>query len=431
MTNLGKFIGDWSTQYKGYNKNVKLFLLSSILFNIGMGIFMIIYNYYIRELGFDEQVNGKVIAMTATAQAIMLLPAGIISDRFGRRKIIFTGVLFSAIVFFSRAILVDESLLLMTAFLSGLFMAFIQVSTIPLLAENSTEKQRVHLFSFNFAIMMIANVLGNTFGGGLSDIFQALFSITAVSSIRITLLIGAIFTLSSIFPLLKIHERKKTAIEIKERRSYFQLIKTNKKGVKIILLFAVAQLIIGFGSGLVIPYLNLYFTDRFLVSNSLVGIILSLGQGMTAVAMLIGPLVVSRFGEVRAVVFLQLMSIPFLLITAYTENLTLAVLGFLFRQALMNAGNPIQMSLMMRSVDDSMKGLANSLGQMVFSLGWAVMGPVSTGIVMVYGAYYGYAIVFSITGFLYVIASTYFFFVFRNVDRNKPQEISATTKPAG
>ncbi|MFN7251871.1 MAG: MFS transporter [Anaerobacillus sp.] len=428
---MGNFIGGWSTQFKGYNKNIRLFLLSSILGHIGMGIFMIIYNYYIRELGFDEQVNGKVIAMTATAQAIMLLPAGILSDRFGRKKIIFWGGLLSAITLLSRSLFIDESVLLTAAFLSGIFMAFIQVSTIPLLAENSNEKQRVHLFSFNFAIMMVANVIGNMLGGGLSDIFQNIFSLDAVTSIRITLVVGSVFFFASLVPLVKIHEQKKTAKQIKERKSYVELIKTNKKGVKIILFFAIAQIIIGFGSGLVIPYLNLYFTDRFEVSKSLVGLILSLGQAMTAVAMLIGPAVVARFGEVRAVVILQLASIPFLLLTAFTENLTFAVVGFLFRQALMNAGNPIQMSLMMRSVDDSMKGLANSVGQMVFSLGWAVMGPVSTGIVMLYGAYYGYAIVFSITGALYVVASVYFFFIFRNVDRPKVEEVSITTKPAG
>ncbi len=396
-----------------------------------MGIFMIIYNYYIRELGFDEQVNGKVIAMTATAQAIMLLPAGILSDRIGRKKVIFIGGLFSAIVLLGRSLFVDESLLLTAAFLSGLFMAFIQVSTIPLLAENSTEKQRVHLFSFNFAIMMVASVIGNMLGGGLSDGLQAFLSMDPVTSIRVTLIIGSLFFFSSLIPVIKIRERIKTKAEVKEKKSYLQLLKSNKKGVKIILLFAVAQMIIGFGSGLVIPYLNLYFTDRFEVSKSLVGIILSLGQAMTAVAMLIGPLVVSRFGEVRAVVILQLLSIPFLLLTAFTENLTFAVIGFLFRQALMNAGNPIQMSLMMRSVDDSMKGLANSVGQMVFNLGWAVMGPVSTGIVMLYGAYYGYAYVFSITAGLYIIGSVYFYFVFRNVDKPMVEQVSVTTKPAG
>src|SRR5690606_21722737 len=109
----------------------------------------------------------------------------------------------------------------------------------------------------------------------------------------------------------------------------------------------------------------------------------------------------------------------FLLLTAYTQNLWLAAIGFLFRQALMNAGNPIQMSLMMSKVDDSVKGLANSVNQMVFNLGWALMGPVSTGIVIQYGSYWGYATVFTITAILYFIGSLYFYIVFRTYNKQK------------
>ncbi|MBU9712976.1 MFS transporter [Evansella tamaricis] len=407
------FVGGWSKQFKGYNQNVRLFLLSSILAHIGMGIFMIIYNYYIRELGYDDQMNGSVIAMQSIATALLLLPAGILSDRVGRKKVILIGAVFAATSLLFRSVLSLEILLLGTAFMTGLFMAFIQVSSIPLLAENSTEKQRVHLFSFNFAIIMVANVIGNTLGGTLSDFFNYIVGFSPLWSIRLTLLIGAAFFFAALIPILKIREDRKLREENAQDRSFKRLFKTQRQGIKIILLFAVAQILIGFGSGLVIPYLNLYFVDRFEISHSLVGIIISGGQAMTAVALLIGPAVVSRVGEVRAVVMLQLMSIPFLLITAYTQNIYWAIFGFLFRQALMNAGNPIQMSLMMRSVDNSIKGLANSVGQAVFQLGWAVMGPVSTTIVMVYGAYSGYAIVFSITGVLYVVGTVYFFVVFR------------------
>ncbi|MBU9722178.1 MULTISPECIES: MFS transporter [Bacillaceae] len=419
---MGKFVGDWSTQFKGYNKNVRLFLLSSILAHIGMGIFMIIYNYYIRELGYDDQMNGSVIAMQSIATALLLLPAGILSDRIGRKKVIYVGAVFAAFSLLLRATLSIEILLLGSAFMTGMFMAFIQVSSIPLLAENSTEKQRVHLFSFNFAIIMVANVIGNTLGGTLSDFFNYIVGLTPLWSIRISLLVGAVFFFSALIPIRKIREDRKLSVETKQDRSFKKLFKTHRQGIKIILLFAVAQIIIGFGSGLVIPYLNLYFVDRFEVSHSLVGLIISGGQAMTAVALLIGPLVVARLGEVRAVVVLQLLSIPFLLITAYTQNIYWAVFGFLFRQALMNAGNPIQMSLMMRSVDNSIKGLANSVGQAVFQLGWAVMGPVSTTIVMVYGAYSGYAIVFSITATLYVIGTLYFFIVFRKPLKQQPDQ---------
>ncbi|MDG5788929.1 MFS transporter [Evansella sp. AB-P1] len=410
---MGSIVGDWSTQFKGYNKNVRLFLVSSILAHIGMGIFMIIYNYYIRELGYDDQMNGSVIAMQSIGTALLLLPAGILSDRIGRKKVIYVGAIFAACSLLLRAVLSAEVLLLGTAFMTGLFMAFIQVSSIPLLAENSTEKQRVHLFSFNFAIIMIANVIGNTLGGTSSDFFHYIIGLDPLWSIRLTLLIGAGFFFSALIPIMKIREDRKITNKTIQDRSFKKLFKTHRQGIKIILLFAVAQLLIGFGSGLVIPYLNLYFVDRFEVSHSIVGIIISAGQAMTAIALLIGPAVVSKVGEVRAVVMLQLMSIPFLLLTAYTQNLFWAIFGFLFRQALMNAGNPIQMSLMMRSVDDSIKGLANSVGQAVFQLGWAVMGPVSTTIVLMYGAYSGYAIVFSITGVLYVVGTVYFFIVFR------------------
>ncbi|MDQ0206647.1 MFS transporter [Alkalicoccobacillus murimartini] len=420
---MTQFASTWIQQIKKYNKNIRLFLFSSFLLNVGMGIFMVIYNYYIRELGYSDDVNGRVIAIQATATAIALLPVGLMSDRIGRKRLIVIGavaVMFSLIL---RSVGVSEDLLISGAFMTGFFMAFIQVTSIPLLAENSKESERVHLFSLNAAFMMAANVIGNLLGGIVTDSLHVWFDFTMLESVRITLLIGVLIVCFGLMPLFKIKEERKIH-EIKTRRlSGWKQLAEKKESLKLIGLFAIASILIGFGSGLVIPYLNLYFTDRFDISYSLVGIILALGQGMTAVAMLIGPSVVKRFGEVKAVVILQLGSLPFLLLSAYTEILWLAVIGFLFRQALMNAGNPIQSALMMRIVDPSMRGLANSIGQMVFQLGWAVMGPVSMGIVLLYGSYTGYAIVFSITAGLYLIGSIYFYFVFGRRVKHTPEAL--------
>ena len=401
--------------------------MTNISTQIAMGIFMIIYNFYIRELGYSEQVNGNIIAMTALASAIILVPAGIISDKLGRKKIMGIGIVITTIMLFSRSLLELESLLVGSAFLMGISMAFIQVSAIPWLAENSTQAQRVHLFSFHFAIMMAANVIGNLTGGFFTDIFLYAFQMSSLWSVRLTLLIAGVIFLLGLLPILKMEEKRKPRVEIKQKVPLRKMFIRNKSQFKLIVLFAIAQLLIGFGSGLVVPYLNLYFADRFQANNSIIGIVLSLGQAATAVAMIIGPIVVKKVGEVRAVVILQLSSLPFLLITAYTENLWIAAIGFLFRQALMNAGNPIQMSLMMERVDDSMKGLANSVNQMVFNLGWAIMGPVSTSFVLIYGSYWGYAYVFTVTAGLYLIGSTYFYLVFKGVPFVKVQKTMAKT----
>src|SRR5699024_6686009 len=126
----------------------------------------VVYNFYIRELGFSQDVNGKIIALTALATAIILVPAGMLSDRVGRKKIMTFGVMASGIILFMRGMMEGESVLLTTGFLTGLTTAFLQVSAIPWLAENSTPVQRVHLFSLNAALMTVANVIGSLLGGG-------------------------------------------------------------------------------------------------------------------------------------------------------------------------------------------------------------------------------------------------------------------------
>jgi len=402
----------WYHTIRTYPVNIKKFIWANAFLQIGLGMFSVMYNLYIKSIGFSELVNGRVISMQSLATAIMLIPAGFIGDRFGRKYLLLYGSLLSGFTLIIRSLIETQSLLVFFAFLTGLFYSFVQVSMVPFMADYSKDLDRVSLFSFNFAMQMAANMIGNILGGILSDGIEGLFHLPEEYSLKITLMIGAIFFLISVIPLWQIKEKKRTMKKQSKEQWNFR---KNKDQFIIIMKFTTASLIIGSGSGLVIPYLNLYFRDRFDASYSSIGFVVSLGQLATALAMLIGPALVKRVGEVKGVVILQLSSIPFLLLTGYTKIYVVAILGFLFRQALMNAGNPIQQALMMEKVDDSMKGVANSLGQMVFNLGWAFMGPISTAIVARGGSYYGYATVFTITTGLYIIGSFYFFYMLRGI----------------
>jgi MFS family permease len=190
-------------------------------------------------------------------------------------------------------------------------------------------------------------------------------------------------------------------------------LQDKKNDSRLIGQFVITQLLIGFGSGLVVPYLNLYFTNRFSVSLSAMSLLISLGQIMTIVSMLIGPTLAAKVGSVRAVVIFQVFSLPFLLLTGFTNVLFIASVSFLFRQALMNAANPIQSAILVDRVSDKRRGIANSLMQTAFMIGWATMGPVQSYLVTTYGTYWGYAITFSITGGLYVISSLMYYMMFK------------------
>ncbi|WP_144512248.1 MFS transporter [Bacillus sp. FJAT-22090] len=407
------WLQDWKTKITSFNKNIRLFMLANVLIQIGMGVFSVMYNLYIKELGFPETVNGKVISMTSLATAIMLIPAGFLSDRFGRKGMIILGTIVSVVILFYRSITVGEQSLIYAAFLTGLFMALVQVSGVPFLAENSNANERMHLFSIHFSLVTIASVIGSLGGGVLADALHLYGNMSVLDSIKWVLIVGTLIFALGLFPLFKLKPSEKLEEKEKNTEEKATEIPNNfKRNITVIILFGFANLLIGTGSGLVIPYLNLYFSNRFHASNAYIGLILSLGSAMTAVAMLLGPALVKKVGQVRALVIFQLLSIPFLFITGYTNSLIIASLGFLLRQALMNAGNPIQSAIAMDLVHDKYKGLANSVNQMVFNIGWASTGGIATGLVMAYGFYWGYAYTFSITGVLYIIASTYFYILF-------------------
>jgi MFS family permease len=407
------WVSEWKTKIIGFSENVRMFMLANVLIQIGMGVFMVMYNLYIRELGLAETVNGKVISFTSLATALVLIPAGFLSDRVGRKWSIAAGTFLTAGTLYYRSIVVTEEPMVIAAFFTGLFMAIVQVSGVPFLAENSKPTERMHLFSIHFSIVTIASVIGSLGGGVLADLLEFGFGMDAVEAIRWSLLVGAVLFTSGIVPLLKLKsgevvdsEKVEATVHVPVQEKGFKI------NVRIIILFAFAQLLIGIGSGLVIPYLNLYFANRFDASSAFIGLVLSLGSAMTAVAMLIGPMLVKKIGKVNALVLFQLGSLPFLFLTAFTTSVWLASAGFLMRQALMNAGNPIQSAIAMEVVHDKYKGLANSVNQMVFNIGWAATGSISAWLVTSYGSYWGYAYAFTITGALYILSSSYFYFVF-------------------
>jgi MFS family permease len=413
------WLNEWKKKVSGFSRNVRLFIFANILIQVGMGVFAVMYNLYIKALGMPETVNGSIISMTALATAIILIPAGLLSDRFGRKWLLIGGSTLTMLSLFYRSVETSESTLVAAAFVTGLTMAFVQVSGVPFLAENSTASERVHLFSLYFSLVTVAGVFGSLGGGVIADVLEKSFGLFEVEAIRWSLLAGAAIFAAGILPLFFLSGGKKsdqpqvTADRIPEPPVQGEPDEAAlSRNVRLIFHLGLANLLIGFGSGLVIPYLNLYFANRFSASNAYIGLILSLGSAMTAVAMMIGPALVKRVGKVKALIFFQLASIPFLFLTAYTMSLGLASLGFLMRQALMNAGNPIQSAISMEIVHDKYKGLANSVNQTVFQVGWAAMGPVSAGLVVAYGSYWGYAWAFTITGVLYMISSIYYYMVF-------------------
>lgn len=430
-----RYISNMIIEVRSWSRNIRLFFLANIFYQIGTGLFSLLYNLYIQGLGYGDTMNGRVVSIQSLATALMFVPIGLIGDRASCKLLLIVGSLFSGLLFLGRSFMGSESCLVALSVLVGLFASIFQVLAIPYLAENINKAQRLRMFSFFSSVVLASQVFGSMGGGVLADLLQAA-GITRLASLQTVLFLGSIATLAAVIPLLFITESSKSSIQVLPKdgnkvpwqpdpESSEELLAESRSGkpdnktasaakdYMFISRVLMAQLLIGLGSGLVVPYLNLYFTNRFSVSLSAMSILISLGQVMTIFSMLIGPSLAAKVGPVKAVVIFQLLSLPFLMLTGFTNLLVVASVSFLFRQALMNAANPIQSSIMIDRVSDRRRGVANSLMQTAFMLGWATMGPVQSYFVTTYGTYWGYALTFSITGLLYVIASLMYFFMFR------------------
>ncbi|OMF55985.1 MFS transporter [Paenibacillus sp. FSL R5-0766] len=415
-------------EIRGWSRNIQLFFLASILYQIGNGMFSVLYNLYIQGLGYNDTMNGQIVSIQSLATAIMFVPIGLCGDLFSRKRLLITGALFSGIFLIGRSFDYSATGLIWFAVFSGLFAGVFQVLAIPYLAENVKKSQRLKMFSYYSSLVLASQVLGSLGGGVFADLLHTA-GLAKVTGLQTVLFVGGAATLAAFIPLLFVTEGKAapqttiTAQPVLQPDSGLEGNSTNtpstddsitkKKDSRLIGQFIVTQLLIGLGSGLVVPYLNLYFTNRFSVSLSGMSLLIALGQIMTIVSMLIGPTLAAKVGSVRAVVIFQVMSLPFLLLTGFTNLLFIASLSFLFRQALMNAANPIHSAILVDRISDKRRGIANSLMQTSFMIGWATMGPVQSYLVTTYGTYWGYAITFSITGCLYVISSLMYFVMFR------------------
>lgn len=413
-------------EIQGWSRNIKLFFLANILYQIGTGMFGVLYNLYIQGLGYDDAMNGRVVSIQSFATALMFVPIGIWGGRTSRKKILVLGALLSGVAFILRSFSSGEGALLGFAVFTGLFASFFQVLSIPFLAENVTTANRLKMFSYFSSLGLASQVIGSLGGGVFADALKSL-GFANLLSLRTVLVIGGAATLAAFIPMLFVREtRKETGTQVKteaEKHTSKEPESSPAAETRMIARFVAAQLLIGLGSGLVVPYLNLYFTNRFSISLSLMSLLISLGQVMTIFSMLIGPSLANRVGQVKAVVCFQMLSLPFLLLTGFTNGFAIAAVSFLFRQALMNAANPIQSAIMIDRVADKRRGIANSLTQTAFMLGWATMGPVQSHLVTAYGTYWGYAITFSMTGCLYTAASLLYYFMFRS-NSSKPTTIS-------
>jgi MFS family permease len=171
----------------------------------------------------------------------------------------------------------------------------------------------------------------------------------------------------------------------------------------------IPPLLISFGAALLIPYLNLFFKQRFDIADTTLGAIFAALNVSVGAAALLGPLISMRIGRIRTVALTQALSIPFLLALGFAPLLAIAIGAALARAALFNMGSPLYDAFAMERTEEPARPTVIGLINGAYSVGYLVAPSISTWT----QATYGFAPLFIATTICYVLAvlANYWFFV--------------------
>ena len=402
-----------------FSRNAKLFLTYSILAELGSGIWSVMFNLYLLRAGYEITFIATFWLVNMMCHGIAALPAGVIADRFGRRRSFFIATTISVVAQGSLLFLHSPSAILVLAGLAGFGEAFHGVTGAPFMMENSEPKERVHLFSLNAAFLQVSRFVGSMSGGFLPLLWAGVIGIPDVDpqAARWALVTGLPLALIALVPLAFMRERPiELAHTFKELLDFPRMA-----NFRSVMQLTLLSLMVGTAFGLTIRFFNVFFREAHGASDSQIGTTLALASIAGASAILIAPLLAQRWGKVRSILFTQALSVPLLMVIALVPSYSIVTSIFLIRGAMYSIAQPLRNQLSMELVTAKERGTTAGFSHAAFDLGGSAGAGVA-GVLIVGG---GFATAFTAAAVLIFVPAVLYFTFFEKRETEARQSAAS------
>jgi MFS family permease len=397
-----RLLGEYGSHVSAFKPNARLYLLNVIVTGAVMGVFRLLFNFYVLSLGFDEALLGNLITTSSFVALIVALPMGYLADTLGRKgALLISGALLSVSIL-AMAIWQTETMFYSMNILSGIAQSLAGVTMAPFLMENSDEKERTYLFSFGQGLQMTMASVGSWIGGYLPTWLGQAQGASATSSLAYgnSIFIMGIGAGIAIIPLIFLKAPK---LE-RSQRAIFAPFQYAAKQPLLLTKLILPMLLTSIGAGLIMPFMNVFFRVVHEQPDPVIGTLFAWGSLAMGIGLLLAPPLAERTGKIQLVVISQALSIPFLILLGFSPIFWVGAATYYIRVALMNMSSPVYQTFIMEHVDPSARATVASLTSMAWNFGWAFSPTISGWLQVRYGfgpPFIGTIILYTIAVFMY------------------------------
>ena len=346
-------------------RDARLTIVSWMFYAFAFGINDVLFNLYLLEAGYGEDFLGFFLSISMFLVGGLAIFAGIVADRYSRKKILLVSNTIIFIGFFLQYSTLTPIYLLLSQLFYGIGYGFNGVCWQPYTTSVTSEEERVHVFSVRFAFFLVASLLGSLVGGFLPSLFSSLgLAINLLSAYRLSLWMALIPIGLGVLAIIPM----KTDKIVKKRRFGF----SNVIHRRFIGKYALAWTISGLGAGMFVHFFNVFFSLAFAADEVTIGIIFAINTLVMALGNFTSPAIVDRFGKLGTIIWFQIFSVPFLFLLSWSPVLYIGVIGYVSRALFINIAWPVMDVFYMEGLDNEEQATAMGVINTGDSLGRAV-----------------------------------------------------------
>ncbi|MED4206734.1 MFS transporter [Neobacillus mesonae] len=384
---------------------VKRFLATESLYGLSIGMFTLILNLHLYELGISEKQIGFITSSGILVKGIFAITVGILAKKIGRKKLLVAGIGSVALGCTIFALSKSFMLFFLAQIIVSIGFTLVETTEIQLLFYYSRSKrEETQAYSFMFAVFTAFTGVGTLLAGFLpkwldtsGDGYQNTLLVTSV--VFILLVCARAVLLPS--------EHRKEAVpphQNGERNISAVMRRPSRDLWKKLLLFSVMAFLTGSAVSCLQPYLNLFVKFRFDFSNEAISILLAFNGFALFIGSVFSPFLIEKLGINKTFFCIYLVNITFcfilfLNIPAYFFSALLVIRGGSFTM-LTNLADCLSMS----SFRDEERDLYAGMSVVFRSIGSALVAFGISNII----AGKNYTLPFLLTGLFLIAGYLYF-----------------------